>query len=729
MNRRLAFAAAAALAIALAACGGGGGGGGAVPVTQPPVSSNSNVPPQLLVQNYGQSAMSGATYVGPVTNAHMSVSVLVHQQNAQGLLAYAQAVQNPGSSSFRHFLTPDQIAAQFGASQTDYQNTAQYFVNNGLAVAGWKQRMLLSVSGPQANVEKAFGTTFGIYQRNGQQFIAPNSQPHFLQQLAVDAVGGIVKYRADHTYIIMPPKAGSGLTVGFSPSTVRAAFDYVGAYSAGYDGAGINLGIIGTGPINTTTSGHGDVDLNAYLAATNTSAAAPVTEVQVSPVPIATGLSKSGCTAASGCTFPYSGSFQSPPPVTPPCASSLPNCNPEDGEAQLDTQQASTLAPGSNVLFYLAYNAADCTTASFPSPCASNAPDYGPEIGLIESDPEIMQAIADNAADVLSLSYGGGEPQQGWSGYSGPGGYEGSYSQLEFAALAIEGIAVFVSSGDNGSAECFSATTYLGQVCDSYPAGDPSVTSVGGITANVNVYGQQTAPWLAWGISTFDTGYGATEGSGGGASATGGVGIPAPAVASCGAGRDVSRAARRFDDRRSKYRRVDGQQCGGRMRRTNLRHRRNVGCGARDGRNVGRRIERMQGPFDGRVRRRFRRNTLASRQRGTVSVCDIQGYAIHIQQRLDAVARIQPSFLRHRVRRQPDGEPDVHAGVTGSGRLGRPGLRYGHRRRRSVRGASDPSNHRPARSLSLVGLLPTRGGALLGFDGVSKTWAFRSARA
>ncbi|MGA7745750.1 MAG: protease pro-enzyme activation domain-containing protein [Candidatus Aquilonibacter sp.] len=528
MNRRLAFAAAAALAIALAACGGGGGGGGAVPVTQPPVSSNSNVPPQLLVQNYGQSAMSGATYVGPVTNAHMSVSVLVHQQNAQGLLAYAQAVQNPGSSSFRHFLTPDQIAAQFGASQTDYQNTAQYFVNNGLAVAGWKQRMLLSVSGPQANVEKAFGTTFGIYQRNGQQFIAPNSQPHFLQQLAVDAVGGIVKYRADHTYIIMPPKAGSGLTVGFSPSTVRAAFDYVGAYSAGYDGAGINLGIIGTGPINTTTSGHGDVDLNAYLAATNTSAAAPVTEVQVSPVPIATGLSKSGCTAASGCTFPYSGSFQSPPPVTPPCASSLPNCNPEDGEAQLDTQQASTLAPGSNVLFYLAYNAADCTTASFPSPCASNAPDYGPEIGLIESDPEIMQAIADNAADVLSLSYGGGEPQQGWSGYSGPGGYEGSYSQLEFAALAIEGIAVFVSSGDNGSAECFSATTYLGQVCDSYPAGDPSVTSVGGITANVNVYGQQTAPWLAWGISTFDTGYGATEGSGGGASATGGVGIPAP---------------------------------------------------------------------------------------------------------------------------------------------------------------------------------------------------------
>jgi subtilase family serine protease len=528
VNRRLAFAAAAAFAIALAACGGGGGGGGTVPAMQPVTGSNANVPPQLIVQNYGQSAMSGATYVGPVANAHMSVSVLVHQQNAQALLAYAQAVQNPSSSSFRHFLTPAQIAAQFGASQTDYKNTAQYFVNNGLAVAGWTQRMLLNVSGPQANMEKAFGTTFGIYQRNGQQFIAPNSQPHFLQQLAVDAVGGIVKYRADHSYIIIPPKAGAGLTVGFSPSTVRAAFDYVGAYNAGYNGSGINLGIIATGPIDTTTAGHGDVDLNYYLATTGTTSAASVTEVQVSPSPIATALAKIG-----NPSFPYSGSFQSPPPVTAPCTPTgngnvSPGCNPEDGEAQLDTQQASSLAPGSNVLFYLAYNAADCQNVSFPAPCATNAPDYGPEIGIVESDPEIMQAINDNVADVLSLSYGGGEPQQGWTGLSGAGGYEGSFSQLEFAELATEGIAVFVSSGDNGSAECFNGNTYLAQICDSYPAGDPSVTSVGGITANVNVYGQQSAPWLAWGISTFDTGYGSIGGSGGGSSLTGGIGIPAP---------------------------------------------------------------------------------------------------------------------------------------------------------------------------------------------------------
>jgi xanthomonalisin len=531
VNRRLAFTAAAAFAIALAACGGGGGG--SVPSVQQPQTTSGlgNVPASLIIQNYGQGAMTGATYVGPVTNAQLNVTVLVHQQNAQALEAYAQSVQDPASGTFRHFLTPDQIAAEFGASQSDYQKAAQYFVSNGLAVAGWKQRLLLVVGGSQSSMQRAFGTTFGLYQKNGQQFIAPMTQPHFLAQLPVDAVGNMVQYRSKHTYILTPPKAGLGLSVGYSPSTVRAAFDYVGAYNAGYIGTNINVGIIGTGPIDNTCSGTGDCDLNALASDTNTTNVAHVTQVDVEPSAVAAALA-----TIKNPTFPYSGEFQSPPPVTRPCTVTgngnvSPGCNPEDSEAQLDTQQAATLAPGSTVLFYLAYNPNDyCTPqVNYPSPCPSGA--GVAMIGINEADAEIMQAISDNTADVLSLSYGEGEPQT-FSGLSGADGYTGSYSQLEFAELAIEGIAVFVSSGDNGSAECFSdaltGPDWLAQPCVSYPAGDPSVTSVGGVTANVNAYGQQTAPWLAWGISTFDNGYGAVEGSGGGSSATGGVGIAAP---------------------------------------------------------------------------------------------------------------------------------------------------------------------------------------------------------
>ena len=114
--------------------------------------------------------------------------------------------------------------------------------------------------------------------------------------------------------------------------------------------------------------------------------------------------------------FPYSSAFQTPPPVTPPCGGSLPGCNPEDGEAQLDTQQAATLAPSANVLFYLAYNANDCTVSRSRARARPPATTRAHRaIGIVEADPEIMQAINDNMADVLSISYGGGEPQQGWT--------------------------------------------------------------------------------------------------------------------------------------------------------------------------------------------------------------------------------------------------------------------------------------------------------------------------
>jgi subtilase family serine protease len=493
-----------------------------MPATQPAGStSNASVPAALMVTNWGQGVMSGASYVGPVTNANLSVTVQVHQQSAAALVQYAQEVNDPTSPFFRKFLTPQEIGQRYGAKLSDYQSVAQYFANNGLSVAGWPQRLVLIVSGGQTNMQKAFGTTFGLYQRDGKEFVAPDGTPHFQQQLPVDGVARLANYRPEHSYMIPSgPRAGAGYATGFSPSTVRAAFDYIGPYKAGYDGAGVTLGIIATGPLNLTTSGFGDVDLNTYASDTNTTLVAHVTQRDVTNQGVAAGLSQSQIQPSQ---FPYAPSFTTPPAVS--------STNPEDGEAQLDTQQSATLAPGANIYFYLGYNSNDgCPNANFASPCPTSGTGAGsPQIGIAESDAEIQQAIFENAADVISISYGGGETQQGWTCNTGcSSSYTGSYEQLEFAALNAEGVAVFASSGDDGSAECYTGNSYLAEQCVSYPAGDPFVTSVGGITTNVDLTGAITAPWLAWGISTFDTGYGATEGSGGGASATGGVGIPAP---------------------------------------------------------------------------------------------------------------------------------------------------------------------------------------------------------
>jgi subtilase family serine protease len=538
MKHRLLSVGLALAVLATAACGGHSNG------TTPPVNSmpGSFTGPQTF--DWGKEELQGAMLLGPAHVPHMQAMVVMNAPGAQALVSYAQQVSDPHSPLYRHFLTPQQIGEQFGASTQDYQKVADYFVGAGLHVAGWPQHLSLSVAGPQSAMEKAFGTTFGMYEKNGEQFIAPMSTPRFATTLPVAAVSNLVTLRRLHTYLVLPPRAGAGTNIGYSPQQVQKAFDYSGAYGAHYSGSGITVGIIGTGPINVKITGSGpwcgDADLAALKSLYNNLNTASVCEMPVTPNGVAAGLVASGIPTAAPATpnpkgtpapnpgqsptsmFSFSGDFQTPPPLTDTCAGSLPTCNPEDGEAQLDTQQIATLAPGASVDFYLAYNASDCVVY-FPNPCASPAPsplpsgftNYGqPAIGIVEADPEIEQAIADNVADVVSISYGGGETQNVGFGFNANGvGFEPE----EFAALAAEGIAVFVSSGDDGAAECLSASgSYLAERCVSYPSGDVNVTSVGGVNAPINEFGQLTNNITAWGTTTS---YG-TSGSGGGTSTT-----------------------------------------------------------------------------------------------------------------------------------------------------------------------------------------------------------------
>jgi subtilase family serine protease len=169
--------------------------------------------------------------------------------------------------------------------------------------------------------------------------------------------------------------------------------------------------------------------------------------------------------------------------------------------------------------------------ALYAPPC--NSGDVAQQYeGIQVSDDEIQQAIADNKADALSLSYGLPENWAVYYGYvqgpatSGAPGVE----QIEFASLAAEGIAVFVSSGDDGAWECQSPTTgaFLGQACVSYPASDPNVVGVGGVNIPLDESGNLTGPVTAWADNTTlggNGGFGNNVGSGGGVSA---VFTPAP---------------------------------------------------------------------------------------------------------------------------------------------------------------------------------------------------------
>jgi len=482
--------------VIVAACGGGGGARTALPVTQPVTATQ---PAATAAFTYGADALAGAHAVGTANVGTLGVDVVMQSQNAAGLQRYAAQVSDPASPLYRKFLTPAQIGAQYGASAATVATVAKYFASYGLHVGTWPQHLALYVSGPQHAIERAFGTTMGIYTQGATTFVAPQTTPHFAQPLPVTGVTRLVSLPRQFR-TLLPISGGATTASGYTPQQIRNAFDYTGAYAAGFTGTGITVGIIGTGPLSSA-----DVPAYGTMFSTNV---ATVTQVNVTDQGVAT----------PGIENPPLTGFQTPPPVTAECGGTLPTCNPEDVEAQIDTESVASLAPGSNVLFYLGYAPAYCVDGNgdlTAAPCASGTTPY-PLLGLNVSDEEIQQAIADNRVDVLSLSYGGPEVAEAPYELGSPDPTTG-LGPMEFAALAAEGVAVFVSSGDAGAEGCQRPAyqPQINQECVSYPATDPSVTGVGGVNAPLNAFGQLSNQISGWGLLTG----GGSGGSGGGISA------------------------------------------------------------------------------------------------------------------------------------------------------------------------------------------------------------------
>jgi pseudomonalisin len=499
-----------ALVVAMTGCGGGHV---SIPATESAANAPTGAAPTAIAGAipYGASVASGATYLGRAQLATVGLDVHVALSNEMGLYQYAKEANEPGSPLYRTWLTPQQLGERFGATQSDYTGLTKALLAAGITVKTYPQRTMLRIRGPQAAVEKMLGITFGLYRKGTQRFISPMSSPHpAVYASRITALTGAIGYQARGRNFV---RASNVYGDGYAPQQVAGAFDYNGAYAAGYTGKGINVGIIGTGPIT---------DGDPRFACANASGCGDAADFKhLYNVPGSGAISQVYSTDAN--LPPISGEnsigLASPPPATADnaaCAAqnyspgqSYPTdyttCNPEDGEAQLDTEQVASLAYDANVLFYIAYNPneANCATCSGSS--------SGPVLGINLTDDEIQQAIADDTADILSMSFGLDEADSAGTyfpnGTTGPG-------PTEFAMAAAEGMAVFASSGDTGAQGCYPNDATA--LCVSYPASDPSVTSVGGVNAPIAQTGQLLGPITVWGVesgSQFDQ-----QASGGGCS-------------------------------------------------------------------------------------------------------------------------------------------------------------------------------------------------------------------
>ena len=527
--------AAVAAVVATAACSGGSSPSVA-PVAAP---RTTTAPGATASVNYGAGLLAGATYVKRAKVNSLGLDVLVTMRDVPGLLQYAKNANDPKNPLFRHWLTPGELADRFGASPSDYTGVVNYLHANGIATKSYAQRQIVRAVGSQTNIERALGTEFGVYTKKGQTFVAPIAAIRPPAALHIAGIGNAIGYRIkSRRYLQL--RASSSFVEGYSPQQIANAFDYTGAYAAGFKGDGITIGIIGTGPITDGDPRIAGGDATEYRTLFGVSGTGKVVQ-DVDTMNVSTG------NTAGGAGNEYSTGLATPPPVTNPGSSAceaqgaslgdtsavtdFTTCNPEDLESQLDTEQASGLAPDATVNFYIAYNPMECF-----GPCNSANPP-SQELGLALSDDETQQAISDNESDVISMSFGEDEvdSQDGSPGYfqcsppstsngcnAGAPGEESAsnnFGPVEYASLVSEGIAVFAASGDNGAESCLAGgdLALYDSPCVNYPATDPSVTSIGGVNTPLDDAGRLLGPITGWGQATQIAGT-TPGGSGGGCS-------------------------------------------------------------------------------------------------------------------------------------------------------------------------------------------------------------------
>lgn len=331
--------------------------------------------------------------------------------------------QDPASTSYHHWLSPEDYADRFGVSQADIDTIIAWVKSVGLFVDDVARgRNSIVLSGTVSDIQRAFRTEIHNY-RVGDELHFANSTEPFVPAVIAPLVGGLIGL---HDFLPRPVRSRPGRRSGqqgsapikpdftggplhsLAPDDLATIYDLTPLYSQGFDGSGQSLVVAGQTDILLS-------DIAQFRNAFGLSNRLPV----LRPVP---GSPDPGFSAA------------------------------DQGEANLDLEWSGAVAR--NATIYYVYS-----TNVFNS---------------------VQYAVNQNLAPVISFSYSICELKT--TGTS----FYGSVQQVAQQANS-QGITWLVSSDDAGAAGCdkaFSSSTATLGLSTNIFASIPEVTGVGGTMFN-----------------------------------------------------------------------------------------------------------------------------------------------------------------------------------------------------------------------------------------------------
>ncbi|HUA80492.1 MAG TPA: protease pro-enzyme activation domain-containing protein [Dyella sp.] len=405
--------------------------------------------------------LSHATAAGKVDDAmpmnHMQLILRRSDQRSSAMESLIAAQHDPSSSKFHQWLTPDEVGSTFGVADADISAAKSWLVSQGFTVNGvYPNKMQIDFSGTAGQVRQAFHTQESRYVVNHVTHIANAgdiSVPSALSEVIV-GVAGLTDFRPQPLHVA--PQVGQ-----FNRGKSNFQIKQTATTTPGHPAVNFTGGVRGFVPYDMQTIYNtSSLYLQGYTGAGITIAV--VEDDGMDPVDWPNFVSQFGLGS-------YGGTFtQFQPQLTP----STGNCTDPGGEDEfsesietvLDSEYSTAMAPGANI--WVA-TCADSDSTNF----------FG---GVFTAaDNLINNTNAAGRPNIISASYGYGE---GFTDAASKAAIDSMWAQAD-----VEGISVFISSGDSGSNPSFNGSIINGVGVDANSfATSPNDTAVGGTdTADV----------------------------------------------------------------------------------------------------------------------------------------------------------------------------------------------------------------------------------------------------
>ncbi len=208
---------------------------------------------QILAGHVPQ-AVSQSKVLGAVPAAsRLNFSFGLPLRNQAQLDSYLAELSDPSSPNYRHYLTPEQFAAEYGPTEEDYQKLVSFAQKSGFAVTGTHaNRVMLDVAGAVSDVENALQVKMTRYRDQARgEFFAPDREPSVELDVQVLKVVGLDNYSVPQPMDLRAAPLSANAqsaagTTGSGPGGYFIGKDFRAAYAPGVTltGSGQTVGLV-----------------------------------------------------------------------------------------------------------------------------------------------------------------------------------------------------------------------------------------------------------------------------------------------------------------------------------------------------------------------------------------------------------------------------------------------------------------------------------------------------